>query len=102
MMTNRVQERTGWNEESKGEDSIDPNLVLNTVDLNPINTGEFYSVENYYNLGEGMLEALLDYFNIHPCSRIPNTPYKNFINLKLHLAHNLMRIIPHRFDNYVR
>lgn len=47
----------------------------------PTEEPEFYKVEDYEKLGEGMMVSILDFKNINCSSRIPNTEFKNFTNL---------------------
>ncbi|EGR26958.1 zinc carboxypeptidase family protein, putative [Ichthyophthirius multifiliis] len=55
-----------------------------------------YISSHYANLGEGMLEAILDLNKINPISRIPNSPYKNYTTLKMQIAFQTMKQLPYR------
>lgn len=39
--------------------------------------GPAFSTGSFEEVGEGICVSLLDFFDINPCSRLPNTSYKN-------------------------
>jgi cytosolic carboxypeptidase protein 5 len=81
---------------------FDKDIVTSSTIYEPAPATDPYDVLAFQDLGVGILQSLLDYNRINPYSRLPNTRFKNLDNLKLHLANNLMKILPHRLDSYIR
>ncbi|KRX02632.1 hypothetical protein PPERSA_11972 [Pseudocohnilembus persalinus] len=80
----------------------DAQLIYNPLELQPYQINEHFTIEQQNKLGEGVVETFLDMCEMNPFSRIKNSPYKSFINAKLKMAFNLMKVPPFRFDLYIR
>ncbi|EAS00690.3 zinc carboxypeptidase family protein (macronuclear) [Tetrahymena thermophila SB210] len=91
-----------FEENSVEMNELNINIVQNNISFEQSQSEFPYVPSNYSNLGEGMLEALLDYNKINPISRLPNSPYKTYTNLKMQMAYQIMKSIPYRFENYLR
>lgn len=85
LFTNKMCEysRDEVDKKDKGRDEYNSDIVMNGIDLQPMKTTCFYTVEIFEQIGEGICDSLLDYSLIHPHSRILNSPYKS---LAVHLC----------------
>ncbi|CAD8196343.1 unnamed protein product [Paramecium octaurelia] len=98
-LTNLTYEESEDN--SYKENNLEENIILGTLyTADP--KSKFFTIEDYEQVGVGIVNAFLDYHLLNPRSRLTNSPYKNLANFKTHLAINIAKQTFFKFDPYIK
>ncbi|CAD8155599.1 unnamed protein product [Paramecium pentaurelia] len=98
-LTNFTYEESEDN--SYKENNLEENIILGTLDTTkPIS--KFFTIEDYEQVGVGIVNAFLDYNLLNPRSKITESPFKTLANLKTYLAFNMIKYTNFRFDPYIK
>ncbi|EGR33125.1 zinc carboxypeptidase family protein, putative [Ichthyophthirius multifiliis] len=58
----------------------DKDIIIKNLDQKIQKSSVFYTPEIYEQVGEALCDSFLDYYKLHPYSRIPNTVYQTLAN----------------------
>lgn len=90
---------------------MDFDKILNPAPAGVSSNVFFYKIQDFEYVGKvtvlltyskGLVTAFLDINLINPYSRLPETYFQTLENLKMYMASNIMRMLPFRFDNFLR